>query len=42
MSFTFRGQCYKHIRIVRKDGFLNKSKFITEDHFTKQMNITIH
>ncbi len=27
---------------IRKDCFQNKSKFITEDHFTKHMNITIH
>ncbi len=26
---------------MRKDCFQNKSKFITEDHFTKHMNITI-
>jgi hypothetical protein len=26
---------------IRKDCFQNKSKFITEDHFTKYMNITI-
>jgi hypothetical protein len=26
---------------LRKDCFQNKSKFITEDHFTKHMNITI-
>ncbi len=26
---------------IRKDCFQNKSKFITEDHFTKHMNITI-
>jgi len=28
--------------IIRKDCLQNKSKFITEDHFTKYMNITIH
>jgi len=27
---------------MRKDCFQNKSKFITEDHFTKHMNITVH
>jgi hypothetical protein len=27
--------------IIRKDYFQNKTKFITEDHFTKHMNITI-
>ncbi len=26
---------------IRKDCFQNKSKFITEDHFLKHMNITI-
>ncbi len=25
--------------IIRKDCFLNKSQFITEDYFTKHMNI---
>ncbi len=30
------------IILIRKDCFQNKSKFITEDHFTKHMNITIH
>ncbi len=28
-------------RIIRKDCLQNKYKFITEDHFTKHMNITI-
>ncbi len=28
------------IILARKDCFQNKSKFITEDHFTKHMNIT--
>jgi hypothetical protein len=27
-------------KIIRKDCFQNKSKCITEDHFTKHMNIT--
>ncbi len=27
---------------IRKDCWQNKSKFISEDHFTKHMNITIH
>ncbi len=27
---------------IRKDCFQNKSKFITEDHLTKHMNITIN
>jgi len=27
---------------IGKDCIKNKSKFITEDHFTKHMNITIY
>jgi hypothetical protein len=27
--------------VKRKDCYQNKSKFITEDHFTKHMKITI-
>ncbi len=30
------------LRFIRKDCFQNKSKFITEDHFVKHANITIH
>jgi hypothetical protein len=30
------------IMTVRKDCFQNKSKFITEYHFVKHMEITIH
>jgi hypothetical protein len=36
---------YKHSILfwpfIRNECFQNKSKFITEDHFTKRMNITI-
>ncbi len=32
----------KIVTNIRKDCFQNKSKFITEDQFTKHMNITIH
>jgi hypothetical protein len=28
-------------KCIRKDCFQNKSKFTTEDHFTKHINITI-
>jgi hypothetical protein len=34
----------KHVDVlttIQKDCFQNKSKFITEDHFTKHMNIII-
>ncbi len=31
----------KIYKFTRKDCFQNKSKFITEDHFIKHMNVTI-
>jgi len=30
------------ISFIRKDCFQNKSKFITDNQFTKHVNITIH
>ncbi len=39
-TLLIRHQCRKII-VIRMDCFQNKSKFVTEDHFTKHMNITI-
>ncbi len=32
----------QNVYTTRKDCFQNKSKFISEDQFTKHLNITIH
>ncbi len=42
---TVSGKAWKRVKIlniIRKDCFQNIYKFITEDHFVKHMNITIH
>jgi hypothetical protein len=40
-EFEFEDTKIKFLNSVIKDCVKNKSKFITEDHFKKQMNVTI-